>query len=147
MGYLVGPIEWDSFTSCMKRVVFVLRRTMRRKIRIKSVQGMFVVPLSEILYVKVERHTLFYYLHPKTKQKYRILKVRGSSLQGAEEFLQRYDFARCSGSCMVNLHYVMAIMNNTLYVPESMLTISRTYKEEFQDKVVKYLNEREVWSI
>jgi len=143
VGYLLKPLQKDATFACLKRGIFILRRTMRRKVSIKTTEGIVVVPIGEILYVEVQRHYIYYHLHPKSKQWQKTLKVRGS-IKEADNILQNFDFAHCSSSTIINLVHVYSLVNASIYLPGVIVDLRRTYKAEFTDRYMKFLTEREV---
>ena len=65
-----------------------------------------------------------------------VIQTRGS-MQKAENELAPFGFVRCSIGYLVNLGYVSAIKGNEIYLPETVLFVSRNYKKRFTEAFMR----------
>lgn len=144
LGYLVKPISAYSFNTNVSKACNILARRVSQKISIKTVHGHVVVSAEDIVYVEVQRHNLFFYI--KNKSGFENIKTRGSMAEICDK-LDSNNFVRCSASYLINLHHVQSIENNFVYMYDTSITVSRTYKKSFSDSFMKYLIENEVINI
>jgi len=89
-------------------------------------------------HIKLDVHQIMYIeaigdyvtIHTIT-DKYTIL----STMKYMEKTLSTYNFIRIHRSSIINMEFVKEFEDNTLYIKEKMLTISRFYKPEFLKRI------------
>jgi len=138
LGYILKPIEKISFNRSLDRALKVLKGSQARKIRIKTVHGLEVVPVSDIVYLEIQIHNLYYYIL-KEDGKITDYRTRGS-MQEMTDSLGGLGFARCSACYLVNLRHVISVKNGEVRLHGGVnLPISRKFTRSFYDSFIKYL--------
>lgn len=138
LGYILKPIEEISFNRNLNRALKVLKTSQSRRIRIKTVHGVEVVPVSDIVYLEIQLHNLFYYVltGENTVIDYR---TRGS-MQEMCDSLGELGFARCSACYLINLSHVISVKNGEVYLHGGItLPISRKFLRAFSDSFINFL--------
>lgn len=138
LGYILKPIEEASFNRNLDRTLKVFKTSQSRRIRIKTVHGAEVVPVSDIVYLEIQIHNLYYYVL-KEENKITDYRTRGS-MQEMTESLGPLGFARCSACYLVNLRHVISVKNGEVYLHGGIsLPISRKFLRDFSDSFIKFL--------
>lgn len=139
LNYMIKPINKHSFENTMKRAMRVLSETCANKMIIKTVEGQRFVNISDIVYIEVMIHNIYY--HIKRGNEVVTERTRGS-LNEVENMLGGMNFARCSACYLVNMAYVTGIDKKAvqLYNGQS-LSLSRKYAKEFTNKIMRYMAE------
>lgn len=144
-GFLVKPVQSDSFTYTLKRALEKLKRERGRKlIRVKNAEGYRVLPIQDIRYIEVSRHYLFYHLQKNSVNKEpaeEVIQGRGA-MKEVEQQLEKFDFFRCNVSYLINLDYVTMVKGNKVYLLDTVVMISRNQKEAFTKKFATFLSQR-----
>lgn len=138
LGYILKPVEEASFVRNLERALKVLKTSQSRRIRIKTLHGVEVVPVQEIVYVEVKIHNLFYFVlnEDKTLSEYR---TRGS-MQEMVDSLSDLGFARCSVCYLINLRHVVSVKNGEAHLHGGVtLPISRKFLRSFNEAFIKFL--------
>lgn len=138
LGYILKPIEEVLFNRTFKRALNALKFSQSRRVRIKTLHGVEVVPVSDIVYLEIQIHNLFYYVLKEdgTLTDYR---TRGS-MQEMVENLGELGFARCSACYLVNLRHIISVSNGVVKLHgEITLPISRKFLKSFNESFIKYL--------
>lgn len=142
LGYLLKPVSryWVDFV--MKKVVSALSVGKRSVLVVKTATEQTIVNISDIVYVEVQAHNIFYTVLQGGKEVK--IKSRGS-MREVEEKLSKKHFSRCSACYLINLRKVISIKKNTVYLTgDYALPVSRTFKQEFSESFMKYLTQYEV---
>lgn len=136
-GYILKPIEEPSFKRTLDRVLAVLKTSQSRRIRVKTLHGAELIPVSDIVYIEVQIHNLYYYVIKEN-----VLtdcRTRGS-MHEITESLGGLGFARCSACYLINLSRVLSVKNGEVRLQGNVtLPISRKFSKSFSDEFIKYL--------
>lgn len=138
LGYILKPINEVSFNRTVERMLNVLKSSQSRSIRIKTLHGVEVVSVADVLYLEIQIHNLFYYVLDKEGKviKYR---TRGS-MQEMVESLGGLGFSRCRACYLVNLRHVISMTNGEVKLRSGItLPISGKFLKEFSYSFAKYL--------
>lgn len=139
LGYILKPIEEQSFNRNLERMMKLLKASQHRQIHIKTVGGGEVIGVSDIIYIEVRIHNLFYYVIDESNSVAEF-KTRGS-MQEMTDSLGELGFARCGNSFLVNLRHVRALKGGEVSLDGGInLTVSRKFLRGFTDSFMKYLN-------
>ncbi len=105
-----------------------------------EVSGKVAVYYRNIIYIKSERHYLYYYLQKRDIP----IKIRGTITE-IEDIMKKYDFSRIHKSYIVNLRYVLntdtkigKVYLNT-GVERQYLPTSKSFMKTFDDAYTLYL--------
>lgn len=132
--YIVKPVDYDTFTSKLDRLLRVLSlEQMTVRISVKVDDMIKNVSSDEILYVEVRNHDVLFHTTDG-----KILKQWGA-LSKFEEKLQPAHFVRCNSCYLVNLKYVSGVKGNTLFVGEDGLLISAPKRKAFMAALAQYM--------
>ena len=137
-GYIVKPIEATSFNGNLDRAINALKVSQARKILVKTLHGVEIVPISDIIYVEIQIHNLYYYIF-NYKNEPDVYRTRGS-MQEVCKMLSEFAFERCSACYLVNLRHVVSVANNEIVLRGGVtLPISRKFLKIFTDSFMKFL--------
>ena len=109
LGYILKPLEEKSFNRNLDRALKILTSNQLRNIRIKTLHGIEVVDVADILYLEIQIHNLYYYVLTEDGG-VKDYRTRGS-MQEMTESLGELGFARCSACYLVNLRHVTSMQN------------------------------------
>lgn len=140
LGYILKPVEEASFVRNLERALKVLQTSQSRRIRIKTLHGVEVAPVQDIVYLEVKIHNLYYFVlnGDNTLSEYR---TRGS-MQEMVDSLSELGFVRCSVCYLVNLRHVVSVKNGEVCLHGgAALPISRKFLRSFSDEFAKYLGD------
>jgi len=132
MDFLVKPVPYSVFSFKLAKAIARVEKRSRTELTIRLKNGIIRLQVSDIRYVQVDQHRIFY--HTARGQQ----EAWGSLLQ-AEELLRPFGFSRCSSKCLVNLRCVSKVVNNEVYIGDEMLNLSRGKKKQFMDDFTRYL--------
>lgn len=131
VGFIVKPVTEYSLALTMNRVLMKLQKKASRRLIINLRQGVTVVPTEELRYIEVYFHHIVYHTTEKEIETY-------GTLSEVEEKLKGLPFARCNNSTIVNLNYVTKTSNNSVFLGDTELIISRGKKKEFINSVLNF---------
>ncbi len=134
LDFVMKPITYYTFSMKMKRA---LKRVNKKEEEQKSIvlslpDGMKALDVKQIYYVEVQNRMLHYYTNEGE------IIVRGT-LQGAEEILKPYPFAKCNHWYIVNLMHVKEVNKNIVTVGPYQVEISRRNKAAFLKALTEYM--------
>lgn len=138
LGYILKPIEEKLFNRSLDRALQVLKTSQARRIKVKTLHGVEIVPVSDIVYLEIRIHNLFYYVLT-SDGKLTEYRSRGS-MQEMVESLGELGFARCSACYLVNLKHVISVINGEVNLRGgASLPVSRKFLRSFNDAFIKFL--------
>lgn len=130
--YLVKPTAYFDFKRTMEKI---LKRTEITKndvnIYIATKQDIAVIAASSIYYIEVQNHLLTFYTEKG-------IFLSRKALKDVEDRLESVSFARCNKCFLVNLKHVVKVQNNSVFVNNTELLMSRGRKKEFVEKLMNY---------
>ena len=139
LSYIIKPVEKTSFDNSMDRAVNMLKHRVEHKMLVRTVEGQELINISELMYVEVMVHNLFF--HIKKGDESVVVRTRGS-LNEVSDRLSNLSFARCSSCYLVNLSYVTCVGKKELQLSDGhSLAISRKFVKEFTNKFMRYIAE------
>ena len=133
MDYIIKPVKYFVFSLMLDKAVRLRERSEKRELTISDKNNMRRIPVSDILYIEVRNHTLYYFLTGG-----RVITRRGTiSLE--EERLQDKGFAKPSKSFLVNLSRITAATKNFVFIDQAEIPVSRTQKVSFMQTLADYM--------
>lgn len=137
LGYILKPVDENLFNRSLDRMIQVLKTSQARRIRVKTLHGVEVIPVSDIIYLEIQIHNLYYYVLEGDKPvEYR---TRGS-MQEMVDSLGDLGFARCSACYLINLRHVLSVVNGEVKLRGGVtLPISRKFLRSFNEAFIKFL--------
>lgn len=130
--FIVKPVHYYDFRLKLERAVSHIYMQTQQKISIKIDDSIKCVRAGDIMYVEVIKHKLVFHTVNETLETYGTLKQVEAVLSGA-------NFVRCNQCYLVNLGYVNGAKGFTVTVGNDELTISRSNKKAFFQKLNKFL--------
>lgn len=112
LDFLVKPVTYEGVSACMARALRAIRRNAGTTIALATPEGLRVLPLSQIAYVDILRHDLYYHLAEDGE----VLRLRGSIRAAAEELGDA--FVRISASCLVNMGQVRLVRQGSVVMAD-----------------------------
>ena len=131
MDFLIKPVEYFNFSLKLAKAIRIQDDENKKYLMLDTSAGMIRVNINEILYVESSLHYVFYHT---SKEEY---KVRGS-MKVVAEALEKYHFAKCNSSFLVNLAKVDKVVDDGAYLNGTVINISRSKKKEFLDALANY---------
>jgi DNA-binding LytR/AlgR family response regulator len=132
LDFIVKPINYYSFAMKMKNAINIINNKKHKNIIISTPGGFQKVSTSELYYVEVRGHYLYYHtLNGVFRQK--------ASLKELEGNLTGLSFKRCNNCYLVNLRYIDLVDKDELQIAGEWLKISRPRKKEFLQSLANYL--------
>ncbi len=130
--FLVKPISYYDFAMKMQKVLRRVQKKNHLTIPVATKTGLQIIPFSDLMYVEVSGHRLYYHT------------VRGvidacGALKDLAEKLKGKGAARCNSCYLVNLNFVSGLYKDTVTVGSDTLKISRSRKKEFLDALTEWL--------
>lgn len=132
-GYLLKPINYTLFERYMERAVSKICRSGSEFLSINENRGVRVFPLAEILYFSCDGHYIDVHMKDETPRIH-------MSVRELEALLPEKDFARCNSGTIVNLNYVESMNAGLICVQGEALTLSRSQKKPFAEKLSDHLS-------
>lgn len=133
--YMVKPVTYADFCGVMRRAGRRLSVRKRQTHTIRSNEGVACVDISEIMYVEVAQHRLFYHMAGGE-----VREAWGTIKQLEGEFPPDR-FVRCNSCYLVNLQFVRGVKNDIALVGGDELRVSRPRRQAFIDALVAYAGE------
>ena len=139
LSYIIKPVEKNSFDNSMDRAVNMLKHRVEHKMLVRTVEGQELINISELMYVEVMVHNLFFHIRKGDESV--VVRTRGS-LNEVSDRLSNLSFARCSSCYLVNLAYVTCVGKKEVQLSDGhSLAISRKFVKEFTNKFMRYIAE------
>ncbi len=129
--FIVKPVFYANFALKLQRVLDHIRDMQGVRLSVSVDDGTVALSSSEIRYIEIMKHRIVYHT------------VRGEfyshgTLKKIEEKLKDNYFVRCNNCYLVNLRYVSAVKDFTVYVGEEGLQISHPKKKAFLHALNEY---------
>lgn len=159
LDFMVKPVSHEDFDLRMGRALRVMRRNAHAIVNIRTTDGVRVVDQSDIIYVEVLRHDLYWHIWvqhvgatgnskidatgrpgtPMATAGTEVLRVRGSLTQVAEE-LGEECFCRISASHLINMRQVSCVRRGSVVMSDGTeLTFSRSYRQKASETLARYV--------
>lgn len=132
LDFVLKPVGYDTFAMKFTRAVQRAENRSGHRITLNLPGGIRCLWTRDIYYVEIQNHMLHYY----TSEGEFILR---GTMQGAEQELKPYGFAKCNHWYLVNLNYVSEIRKNSVMIAGRELEISRRNRASFLAEATNYL--------
>lgn len=130
--YIVKPVEYFTFAYKFKKALRYCALYQETETLILQPDGVVRMPCSKIYYLEKEKN---YILYHTASGEYR---ERGT-MRDKQDELQQKGFALCNNGVLVNLRYVRKVEQETVWVEDTVLPISRSKRKEFIEKIMQYM--------
>ena len=134
--FIVKPVTYATFSYKMKKAITQVEHNRDKFIRLEQKGSFIALQESEILYVEILQHYIYY--HTKNGS----YKIWGT-LKQAKETLSANQFKECNRCYLVNLRHVTGVDQNEVIVGGTRLVMSRNKKKEFLEAIAAFWGERE----
>lgn len=132
LDFLVKPVAYPIFAFKISKALAIAEKRKTTELVLKRKTGLVRVQISDIYYVEVSSHRVFYYTATGMLEDW-------ASLAQVEKQLKAYGFSRCNASCLINMTYVEKIVDNLVYVRGEPLELSRGKKKQFIADLTQFL--------
>lgn len=132
MDFLVKPVAYPVFSFKLAKALAQVEKRRHTELCIPLKNGIVRLQVSDIRYVRVDQHRIFYHTIHGVQEAW-------CSLQQAENTLKPFGFSRCSSNCLVNLRCVTRVVDDEVYVGDEMFSLSRGKKKQFMADLAQYL--------
>lgn len=134
LDFLVKPVKSLDVKECLKKVMANQKsEDGNKKIVVRIKHGYKALMASEIVYIEVRKHDLFFHCLNETCNSRGVLKDLENELNGLS-------FVKCSNCYLINLHYVDSLVGDQVLLPHQSLPISRAKKQEFKERFLKSIS-------
>lgn len=131
--FIVKPVAYGNFRLKLKRILNRLQTRRDSVLVISQGDNLYRVSASQIRYIEISNHCLFYHTADGIIEAY-------GSLKKVEEQLGGSMFVRCNSCYMVNLEYVQSIQEDfVILVDGTKLKMSRLKRKPFVQALNNYL--------
>ena len=132
LDFIMKPITYYTFSMKMTRALKRVKPKEEANLILNTSDGLKSLETKQIYYVEVQNRMLHYHTDEGE------IIVRGT-LQGAEELLQQYSFAKCNHWYIVNLAHVKEVAKNVAVVGPYEVEISRRNKTSFLKALTEFM--------
>lgn len=129
--YVVKPVAYGTFSDKLQKAVKVSEKYTDYNFTVAKKDGKLRLQTSKIYYVEVIDHKLIYHTVNGNVE-------NSGSLNAVERDLEKYNFSRCNTCYLVNLRFVSAVNENTVWVGSDALAVSRSRKKKFFSDLAAY---------
>lgn len=142
LDFMVKPVGYYHFSMRMDKAMRAVERRHAQSITLSTRGGLYVLPVSDIVYIDVVNHDIVYHVSstsgvigPDDEPP----RVRGS-LSKVEEELPAGQFLRISSGCLVNMAHVRSMNAGELVMSDgTKLYASRARRREVLETLTDYL--------
>lgn len=131
MDYVVKPVNYAAFKMKIERAIDVCRKNRGQETVLKIREGVARIPLKDLIYVEIAGHDIVYHTTHGDYSAYGTLKAVESALPASM-------FAQCHSCYLVNLSHVSKIEDNSVFLGNIELAISRPRKKPFLRALYDY---------
>jgi len=125
LGFIVKPVRKDDVKKIIEKVIAKEKDQINdKKIVIKVKSGYQTIRFSELKYLEIIIHDIYFYTT------HGVYKSRGV-LKEIEKEINSPNFAKCSNSCIVNMDYIDSVIKDDIKIDGKLIGISRNRKKDF----------------
>lgn len=131
--FIVKPVVYEHLSMKLDKLCRILsERKKEPKMTIKVEEGLIALSPSNIKYIEIMDHRLYYHTDKGVYNAY-------GSLNDVEKNLPKDTFVRCNHCYLVNLAYVVGIDKYEVVLGKERLQISHPKKKAFLEAFTEYL--------
>lgn len=132
LDFVMKPITYYTFSMKLTRALKRAKQQEQKSLLLPLSDGVKKLELNEIYFVEGQSRMLYYHTAAGD------YVVKGT-MQGAEQALAQYPFAKCNHWYLVNLMHVKEVRKNMVIVGPFELEISRRNKTTFLKALTEYM--------
>lgn len=131
--FMVKPVGYYNFSMKLEKAFLYIESHKEQEILINNKEGIFRIPVSDILYIEKERDYL------KFHNKQECIQTRGS-IKDIKTKLDFLPFSECNSGCLINLNYVKRVGKDSVTLTSAQeLPISRRAKKQFSQDYINFM--------
>lgn len=131
--FIIKPLAYSTFSVKLKKILNVAVSRRKSSVILHTLNGKIVLDKQSIYYAESQKHYVVFYTMLGD------FRAR-MSMKDAESLLKDKNFARCNTSFLVNCDRITHIRNNVVTLDNGIgLTISRTWKQDFMDRLTMHV--------
>ena len=133
ISYLVKPISAESFSLAWRKIERIISSRADEHIALETTDGNLYVKTSDIYYMEVRSHKLYYYTAHG-------VLTAWNSLKAAFTQVENSNFALISRYNVVNLAHVNKYdpVSGDIMVHDTLLHVSRSARREISNKLLEF---------
>ena len=132
LSYILKPVNRFDFALKMSKASARTAKRGEESIVIKTARETYSVRIAAIQYVEANGHNMIYHTTEGVFSEY-------GTLKDTEKKLNKDYFARCNRCFLVNLRFVASVKEDTVFVGQDALQISRSQKKAFLNALTVYI--------
>lgn len=143
IGFAVKPLNSSSVELFVQKAINELyknkltnRQDKNSSIVLKNGDAYERISLFDVAYIEVIKHDIFYHIY-KNGTPDRVIRNRGV-LKQEKERIPSTIFAPSGINCLVNLRYITKIVNDSIYLGDEIIHISRAYRKNILTAFKEY---------
>lgn len=122
--FLLKPVTYDVFSFHFKRILEIAKNKAGAEIVLTSQNEKLRLKVNDIDYVEIKNHKCLFHSGDKISEMW-------ISLTNVAEQLAPHGFALCNSCYLVNLNHIKTIKDDSVYVGDDCLKISRPRRKDF----------------
>ena len=130
--YILKPLDYPNFSYRFSKCLSKLEKSANKTITLKYRNDAILLEMKDIDFLEVSGHNLIYHTKKGNFMVYGTMKE-------AEKQFPDSSFSKCNSGYLVNLDCVSSITSSEIKVGESWLTMSRSRKKPFLDRLTSHL--------
>lgn len=134
LDYVLKPINYFAFSQKIERAIKRMTRRQKKYVNISYRGRVKKIDVSDILYVEVQDHDLFFHTSEGEFS-------RRGTMKEIEEALAGEDFFRCNKGYLINLDYVTGFEGSNVLLGKEEVQVSRSRKKDLLDALNNHMNE------
>ena len=139
LDYLIKPVTKPVFDKTLNEAITTIKKNFSKKIAIENSSGIFLFDVSDIVYIEIKLHNLFFNVM-SCEGKIETYRMVGS-LKVQRERLEKYNFGQCMACYLVNFRHIRSITKREVRLSGNVsLPISRKFHRSFSDKFLEYVD-------
>lgn len=131
LDYILKPVAFFPFSQSLKKACMKLEKNEKAFLSFRVKSGIRRVNIDDIYYIESLRHVLCIHISEGNFESYGTMKYY-------EEQLRQYNFSRGNKGYLINLKYVSAVEEKSVFVKGEELLLSRGRRGEFLRELMSY---------
>lgn len=130
--YIVKPVPYQTFAYRFRKALRYCRTHRDRDFVLSQPDGLVRLSCREIYCLEKEKNYIVYHTSRGDFRERGTMTDKESELAGE-------GFALCNSGCLVNLRHVYRLQQDTVWVRETPLPVSRNKRRAFLEKLMTYM--------
>ena len=130
--YIVKPVSYQTFAYRFRKALRYCRTHRDRYVVVNQPDGLVRLSCRDIYYLEKDKNYIVYHTSRGD------FRERGT-MTDKESELYEDGFVLCNSGCLINLRFVYRIQQDTVWVREVPLPVSRNKRRLFLEKLMAYM--------